>query len=107
MEVARLRMWEKLYGRPQAERRPSGHRRYSQKELQFMLLISEALEKGFRIGKIIKMDDQDLSKMIRNGENFPNISESSQNLNIPVFPEMNLWVESVMAFRVHAFSYIF
>jgi len=99
MEVARLRMWEKRYGRPYAERRPSGHRRYSHKELQFMLLISEALEKGFRIGQIIKMADPDLARLIREDNSYPNMSDIEEASEHTSFPDMTLWLESVMAFR--------
>lgn len=99
MEVARLRMWEKRYGRPKSERRPSGHRRYGHLELQFMLLISEALEKGYRIGQIIKMDDDELSKMVRVEGNLPENKLNETEEPAPSFPDISLWLEAVMGFR--------
>lgn len=99
MEVARLRMWEKRYGRPKSERRPSGHRRYGHLELQFMLLISEALEKGYRIGQIIKMNDEDLARMVRVEGNLPEQPLCLSNEDVPSFPDISLWLEAIMGFR--------
>jgi len=48
-----LRMWEKRYGRPAAHRLPSGHRRYPREEVSRMKAIAQALDSGYRAGKVV------------------------------------------------------
>ena len=59
-----LRIWEKRYGFPQAERLPSGHRRYPRREIPRLRAVNRALEAGFRVSKIVDKDLEDLEKLL-------------------------------------------
>jgi len=48
-----LRIWEKRYGRPAAHRLPSGHRRYPREEVSRLKAIQQALDSGYRAGKVV------------------------------------------------------
>nr|NIQ02505.1 MerR family transcriptional regulator [Nitrospinaceae bacterium]NIR56460.1 MerR family transcriptional regulator [Nitrospinaceae bacterium]NIS86921.1 MerR family transcriptional regulator [Nitrospinaceae bacterium]NIT83759.1 MerR family transcriptional regulator [Nitrospinaceae bacterium]NIU45962.1 MerR family transcriptional regulator [Nitrospinaceae bacterium] len=60
-----LRIWEKRYGFPRAERLPSGHRRYPRREVPRLRAVNRALEAGFRISKIVNKNLEDLEKLLR------------------------------------------
>lgn len=60
-----LRIWEKRYGFPQAERLPSGHRRYPRREVPRLRAVNRALEAGFRISKIVDKSVEDLEKLLQ------------------------------------------
>jgi methanogenic corrinoid protein MtbC1 len=48
-----LRMWEKRYGTPKANRLPSGHRRYPKKDVPRLRAITMALDSGYRASKVV------------------------------------------------------
>ena len=48
-----LRMWEKRYGTPKADRLPSGHRRYPKKDVPRLRAIAKALDSGYRASKVV------------------------------------------------------
>ena len=48
-----LRMWEKRYGTPKANRLPSGHRRYPKKDVPRLRAIAKALDSGYRASKVV------------------------------------------------------
>jgi DNA-binding transcriptional MerR regulator len=58
-----LRAWEKRHGFPMAHRLPSGHRRYDRETLVRLQLMANAQERGFKIGKIKKMSDEELRNL--------------------------------------------
>jgi len=59
-----LRIWEKRYGFPKAERLPSGHRRYPRGEVPRLRAVNRALEAGFRVSKIVGKNVDDLEKLL-------------------------------------------
>lgn len=59
-----IRAWESRHGFPVAVRLPSGHRRYSKEDLLRLQLISQAQERGHRIGKLSKCSIEDLRELI-------------------------------------------
>lgn len=59
-----LRIWEKRYGFPKAERLPSGHRRYPRREVPRLRAVNRALEAGFRVSKIVDKNLEDLEKLL-------------------------------------------
>ncbi len=48
-----LRMWEKRYGAPKAQRLPSGHRRYPKRDVPRLRAIAKALDSGYRASKVV------------------------------------------------------
>jgi DNA-binding transcriptional MerR regulator len=59
-----LRAWERRYGRPQAERRPSGHRRYSREDVTWLRRVAEALTRGGRPAQIVRLDETQLDAFL-------------------------------------------
>jgi DICT domain-containing protein len=51
--VGTLRMWESRYGFPAPERLPSGHRRYSEQDLEQVQSVVTAREEGLPLGMAI------------------------------------------------------
>ena len=49
-----LRMWESRHGFPRAERLPSGHRRYPEAEVDFVLEVMRGRESGLSLGAAIQ-----------------------------------------------------
>ena len=64
VSVLSLRAWEKRYGYPSATKLSSGHRRYTNLDLQKLLLVQQLLENGFKISKIISYDIEELTELI-------------------------------------------
>src|SRR5215467_1980796 len=50
-----LRIWQKRYGFPVPERRPSGHRTYSISDVRRLRRIAEALARGHRPGQVVPL----------------------------------------------------
>ncbi|MAW60701.1 MAG: hypothetical protein CMJ94_07690 [Planctomycetes bacterium] len=59
-----IRVWERRYGRPAAVRLPSGHRRYTQDQVVWLRRIAEALANGHRPGKVLKLEEAELDKLL-------------------------------------------
>lgn len=66
ISVLRLRAWESRYGIPKAEVLESGHRRYTQAEVNSVVVIAQLLEKGYRIGKIAELSLEERVELISN-----------------------------------------
>jgi len=63
-----LRAWERRFGFPTPERLPSGHRRYTQAQVQQLLLINSALALGYRAGDVVPLDLGELEQLLRQHE---------------------------------------
>jgi DNA-binding transcriptional MerR regulator len=59
-----IRVWEKRYGRPQAIRLPSGHRRYRETDVRWLRRVAEALARGHRPGKVVLLDEEELDALL-------------------------------------------
>ncbi len=59
-----LRAWERRYGRPKAERRPSGHRRYRREDVTWLRRVAEALSRGGRAAQIVALDETQLDAFL-------------------------------------------
>ncbi|NNF05887.1 MAG: MerR family transcriptional regulator [Candidatus Eisenbacteria bacterium] len=62
---ATLRIWERRYGVPLPVRLPSGHRRYTQEQIQWLRKVSEALSLGHRVKAVLSAAPEDLDAMLR------------------------------------------
>lgn len=49
-----LRAWERRHGVPCPERTPSGHRRYDERQVRFVRVIADRLERGLPIGSVLE-----------------------------------------------------
>lgn len=63
-----LRAWERRFGFPDPERLPSGHRRYPVDQVRRLLLISKALESGYRAGDVVPMNPDRLDALLRESQ---------------------------------------
>lgn len=63
-----LRAWERRFGFPTPERLPSGHRRYTQAQVQQLLLINSALALGYRAGDVVPLEVEQIEELLRQHE---------------------------------------
>lgn len=64
LTVETIRMWERRYGRPHADRLASGHRRYSQAEARRLRLVADAVAHGIRPSEAVNADDAKLEALL-------------------------------------------
>jgi MerR family transcriptional regulator, light-induced transcriptional regulator len=64
LTVETIRMWERRYGRPHADRLASGHRRYSQAEARRLRLVADAVAHGIRPSEAVAADDAKLDALL-------------------------------------------
>lgn len=62
-----LRAWERRYGRPQAQRRPSGHRRYRPEDVTYLRRVAEALARGAKPSDVLALEDAELDALLAQG----------------------------------------
>jgi methanogenic corrinoid protein MtbC1 len=67
VSIDTLRTWERRYGFPTPERKPSGHRVYSLEHVTRLRRIAEALARGNRAGDVIAASDQELRDLLTTG----------------------------------------
>jgi len=60
-----LRAWERRFGFPSPHRLASGHRRYAAEQVQQLMLISKALEFGYRAGDVVPLSQAELEALLR------------------------------------------
>jgi MerR family transcriptional regulator, light-induced transcriptional regulator len=66
-----LRVWQKRYGFPVPQRKPSGHRLYSSGDVRRLRRISVALARGHRPGQVVPLADARLEALLT--EMTPNV----------------------------------
>ena len=59
-----LRMWQKRYGFPVPQRKPSGHRLYTSSDVRRLRRISEAIARGHRTGHVVRMSEPGLQSLL-------------------------------------------
>src|SRR5262245_2600276 len=59
-----IRVWQKRYGFPVPQRKPSGHRVYSIADVRRLRRISEALARGHRPGQIVPLSEARLDALL-------------------------------------------
>lgn len=59
-----LRAWERRFGMPVPTRLPSGHRRYTQNQVEHLQMIARALRQGHRAGDIVPLDINKLKELL-------------------------------------------
>jgi DNA-binding transcriptional MerR regulator len=62
-----LRAWERRYAAVEPRRTPGGTRRYRAADLERLRLLKAAVDKGYRIGEIANLDDQELTRRMDRG----------------------------------------
>jgi methylmalonyl-CoA mutase cobalamin-binding subunit len=62
--IETLRTWERRYGFPVPERKPSGHRVYTLASVPRLRRIAEALERGHRAAKVVTASEGDLAQLL-------------------------------------------
>lgn len=63
--IETLRTWERRYGFPIPERKPSGHRVYPLSSVPRLRRIAEALGRGHRAAEVVGASEADLTELIR------------------------------------------
>ena len=73
-----LRIWERRYGAPVPLRLPSGHRRYSVGQAQWLRMVAEGLARGLRPSKVLPLEPDELERMLQPDEPTPLDPEIAQ-----------------------------
>lgn len=64
LSIETLRTWERRYGFPVPDRKPSGHRLYAMANVARLRRIAAALAHGHRAGDIVRASDHDLAALL-------------------------------------------
>lgn len=64
LSPAMIRVWERRYGRPRSLRLPSGHRRYSNEESQWLRRAAEGLSLGLRAKVLATASESELERLL-------------------------------------------
>ncbi len=59
-----LRLWERRYGRPVPVRLASGHRRFTQEQLDWLRRVAEGLALGLRAGQVVSAPADELDRLL-------------------------------------------
>jgi DNA-binding transcriptional MerR regulator/methylmalonyl-CoA mutase cobalamin-binding subunit len=59
-----LRVWQKRYGFPVPQRKPSGHRLYSSADVRRLRRISQAIARGHRPGQVVALAEPRLESLL-------------------------------------------
>ena len=63
-----IRVWERRYGKPVPVRLPSGHRRYRRPTVTWLRRVAEALSRGHRPHKVVRLGDAELNALLEDAE---------------------------------------
>jgi methylmalonyl-CoA mutase cobalamin-binding subunit len=90
--VGTIRAWETRYGRPTAERLPSGHRRYRASEVRWLRGVAEAVARGHRPSEVARLTAAALDALLR------------REAEIDAGPSPDAWVALARAYDAPALS---
>ncbi len=62
--VATIRTWERRYGFPVADRKPSGHRVYAVATVSRLRLITDVLARGHRAAEVVPASERELESLL-------------------------------------------
>src|SRR5690606_29660702 len=62
--VETIRSWERRYGFPRAERKPSGHRRYPASTVTRVRRIAQAIAAGYRPADVVPASEKALDALL-------------------------------------------
>jgi methanogenic corrinoid protein MtbC1 len=65
ISIETLRTWERRYGFPIPERKPSGHRVYPVSSVPRLRRVAEALGRGHRAAEVVGTSDAELAELLR------------------------------------------
>ena len=94
--VETLRSWERRYGFPVADRKPSGHRIYPLSSVSRLRLISQALARGHRAAEVVPASEAVLESLLDAVPAVP-VREAGDVQPIPVAQPTGLF-DAVLAF---------
>jgi len=66
-----LRMWERRYGFPKPTRNEKGNRLYSAEDVDRLVLISRAMQAGYRPGEVVAKRKRELEKLLADSAKAP------------------------------------
>jgi len=62
--IETLRLWERRYGEPKPVRLPSGHRRFTPVQIEWLRKVADAIAMGHRPSRVITMSDSELTAVL-------------------------------------------
>ena len=103
--VETLRTWERRYGFPVAERKPSGHRLYPLSTVPRLRLINQALARGHRAAEVVPASEAMLEALLDVVPTVP-VREAGEVSPIPAAQPTGLFA-AVLAFDAESLKRIF
>ncbi len=71
-----LRVWQKRYGFPIPQRKPSGHRLYSPTDVRHLRRIAEAITRGHRPAQVVALPEAKLEALLQEDDVLPHEDRS-------------------------------
>jgi DNA-binding transcriptional MerR regulator len=97
--VETIRTWERRYGFPRAERKPSGHRVYPVATVARLRLIQQALERGARAADVVSASERALEELLSAWpDQPPAVSDTTRALPASSADTNNDLLDAVRAF---------
>ena len=62
--IETLRVWERRYGKPEPVRLPSGHRRYTREQIEWLERVADAIACGHRPSKVLGSSEHELDELL-------------------------------------------
>ena len=78
--VETLRAWERRYGKPKPRRLPSGHRRYTDRQVEWLRKVAEAIAAGHAPSEVVPKSPRELERLLATAEVEPNLDEPVEKL---------------------------
>lgn len=66
-----LRAWERRHRVVEPQRSPGGTRRYTAADVERLRLVKAAVDAGNRVGKVARLDEQELERLVQEGQSAP------------------------------------
>ena len=85
--VDTIRTWERRYGFPVAERKPSGHRVYALSTIPRLRRIAQAIERGHRAAEVLPASERALEALLATLPETPAESALPSRSTLPASPE--------------------
>src|SRR5688572_691090 len=85
--VDTIRTWERRYGFPVAERKPSGHRVYALSTVPRLRRIAQAIERGHRAAEVLPASESGLEALLATLPETPAESARPSRSTLPASPD--------------------
>lgn len=94
--VETLRTWERRYGSPKPERKPSGHRLYPASSVAHLRQVARLLARGHRPGEVLRLSAQELDALLSVSDPLGDPAAASTELSAITEPHLELSLRAAL-----------